>query len=294
MVAQSVFQGLARDQLSGVTQARAACARRRAGKEETVLYVSDFDSGFDNWTDHWDGYRPWPPVSLTHRAAPFGGRSLMLSTSEETHVAGSVGNATSTFRRTTRPMLDDDATDEMRFMSFSALLSLGIGGFSGTWESFGLMIDTNRYDNTVNGRNFFKLTCQYRPDPEWTRWQIATPTEANAALRTTVPSSTALWHGDNDNKHNFGYVRLTIDRDANGGLGGYHEAQVGPHVLDLSTILVDGSRPTALEPLQDSGGTHISRFNGGDNAGFLLTRSSGVGGCQLFASGIVVSVSSEA
>lgn len=280
----SVFRDLARDEALTAGRFRAVDARWRAGKRETVLYASDFDAGFDNWTDHWDGYRPWPIASLTHHAAPFGARSLMLSTSEGAYTPGDLANTTATFRRTTRPELDGATSG--RYQSVSGWFGLGIGNFDGSWGEFGLLIDTNRVDNT--GRNFFRLLCNIRPYPDASRWQIAK--DSNSANNVNIPNTTGIWHGDNDNKTNFGYVRLTIDRLANSGAGGYHEAQIGPRVFSL-TGLGGGSAP---EPLQDSG-TNISRFNGGDNIGLTVSRNTGAtGGCQLFAGGVVVSTSDEA
>lgn len=274
-----------RPEWSELGRYRAMDADFRAGKKDRVLYLSDFDRGFDNWTDHWDAFRPLPPLSLTNHAAHLGARSLMLSTSEGAYVTGSIANGNNAFRRMTRTRGESPAyPDQDRFASVSAYLGLGIGGYSSSWGEFALFIDTNAYDNSQ--RSFFRLLCNARPSPDWTRWQIA----ATSSTAVTIPDSEHIWHGDNDNKTNFGYVRLTIDRAANSGLGGYHEAQIGPHLFDL-TGLGGGSAP---EPSQ-SEGQGIQEFNGGDNIGFGISRNSGIaGGCQLFVSAVAYTVRDEA
>lgn len=277
--------GLAKDrpEWSRFGRRRAMDKAFRAGKPERILYESDFDRGFDNWIDMWDGYRPLPPISLTNHAAQAGSRSLMLSTTEGPFVAGQWGNGNNTFRRMTRTRPDTpDYPGQDRFASISAYIAIGSGGFTQSWGEIALYLDTNAYDNSQ--RQFYRVLCQSTGAPSFSRWQIAR--DSNYLNNIAVPGATHKLAGDNDNKFNFSYVRFTIDRAANGGLGGYHELQVGPHVFDLAAL----GAGSPAEPLQ-SAGEAIQEFNGGDNIGVGISRATGIaGGCQLLVNSVTYSV----
>lgn len=263
---------LRKDESTGAGRGRVVDSKRDGGG--LVIYRSNFDAGFDGWTDHWDNFRPGPIVSLTNHAQHVGQRSLMLSTSEGPYVSGDWSNNTSTFKRMA-------IYRDFRFHSFSAYLATGIGGYSSSLGSYYLYIDTQEFDNSQ--RSFYQVQYEARPNPDFNRWQIRN----DAATFVTVPGSEHKALGDNDNKNGFQYVRLTIDKEANGGLGGYHALQVNKFEFDL-TGLGAGS---ALEPPQASGEL-IAEFNGGFNIGLGLSRNNGVaGGCQLYADDIVYSVS---
>lgn len=249
-----------------------------------VLYRSNFDAGFDGWTDHWDGYRPWPIVSLTEQMQYTGRRSLMLSTGEEANpVAGDPATAPAVFKRFARH-------DEYRFHAFSGYFALGVGGYSGTWSTFQLMIDTQGWDNAV--RSFFKVQCAISPSPDYTRWQIRG--DGGDADFKNIPGSSHLFVGNNDNKQNFQYVRMTVDLHANGGLGGYHSLQVGrgapANVFDLRGL----GGGSSLEAPQWNGSDLITDFRGGFNVGLSVMRNTAlVGGCQLFADDLTYTVSNS-
>lgn len=266
---------IAKDESTGAGRGRVVDPKRDGA---LVIYRSDFDKGFDNWTDHWDGYRPWPVVSLSSRAAHVGNRSLMLSTGEHAApVAGDVSTTTATFKRLA-------IYQDYRYHSFSAYLSIGSGNYSGAWSTFSLFIDTQEFDNSQ--RSFYKVQCAARPAPDFNRWQIRG--DGGDTDFITVPGSEHKWLGDNDNKQGFGYVRLTIDKQANGGLGGYRELQVNKSIFDLRSL----GAGSAIEPPQTDGTNNIVEFNGGFNLGLGLSRNTSVPqGCQLYADDIVYSVS---
>lgn len=268
---------MAKDESTGAGRGRVVDARRDKG---VVVYRSDFDKGLDNWTDHWDAYRPWPVISLTNRAAHVGSRSLMLSTGEHASpVAGDVSNTTAAFKRMA-------IYQDYRFHSFSAYLAMGIGGFNASWSSFSLFIDTQEVDNSQ--RSFYKFQCVIAGTPNYTRWQIRG--NGGESDFINVPGSEHKFIGNNDNKSGFAYVRATIDKQANGGLGGYHELQIGREIIDLTGL---GGGSSHEEP-QIIDGSNITDFNDGFNIGFGLARNTDVeGGCQLFADDIVYSVSNE-
>lgn len=269
---------LAQDNATGAGRGRVVDSRR--GKEGLVIYQSDFDHGFDGWTDHWGGFRPMPIVSLTDEIQNSGKRSLMLSTGEEANpIAGDPASAPAVFKRLTRH-------DEYRYHTFSGWFAVGVGGFDGTWQAFQLIFDTQKWDNS--GRSFFKLQCTNAVSPNVSRWQIRN--NAGGENYINVPGSFDLFAGQNENKLNMTYVRLTVDLQANAGTGGYQSMQVGPKVIDLSGLGGGG----AFEPPQASS-FEIDDFRGGHNLGLYVARNqTATGGCQLFADDLTYSCSNTA
>lgn len=258
---------LAKDEGTGAGRGR-NLDTRAPGK---VLYRSDFDSGFDGWTDHWATYVPQPIVSRSSEICYRGTHSLMLSTGEAASPpGGDISNFVSTFKRLARH-------DEYRYHHFSAYLGQGVGGYTDSWFAFQMYIDTQAFNNSK--RSFYKLQFE-RPDLEW---QIVN----NSGSFVTVPGFHSFL-GQNENKCGMEYVRLTVDMQANSGSGGYVELQSGNHVFDL-TGLGAGS---ATGSVQYDGSNSITDFMGGLNLGFGLSRNtSGLGGCQLFVDDVVYSVS---
>jgi hypothetical protein len=94
--------------------------------------------------------------------------------------------------------------------------------------------------------------------------------------------------GNNENKWNMTYIRLTVDMQANSGAGGYQELQVGKQVYNLTGLGAGSARSTP----QYDGVNMITDFNGGFNLGFGIVRNAAVaGGCQLFVDDVVYSAS---
>lgn len=264
---------LKKDESTGAGRGRSVDAARDKG---LVIYRSDFDAGFDGWTDHWSGFRPSPIVSLTQEMQYRGKRSLMLSTSEGTYNASEWSNNVDCFKRLAYYR-------SHRFYSYSAFLALGVGGYSAAWASFKLYLDTQVFDSS--SRAFYQLSCQAEGSPTFSRWQIS----KDDGTFVDVPGSHQVRTGDNENKQGFNYVRLTVDTAANGGLGGYHQLQVNQSVFDLSAL---GAGHAAQTPQYDT--DSINDFSGGFNLGAGLSRSdSQAGGCQLFLDDIVLNTHDE-
>lgn len=262
---------LAKDESTSSGLGRVMDFKRDQG---VVLYRSDFDAGFDGWIDHFSHSRPMPPISLTTEQSLRGARSLMLSTGEGAYNASAWENNILAFRRI-------GLYQAKRFHSYSGYFAVGSGGFTGTWATWELLIDEQKFDNS--SRSLYHLRCSSRPSPDFNRWELTN----NAGASVTIPSSIGKSLGDNENKQGWNYVRLTIDTQANGGLGGYHEAQVNQSVFDLTSL----GAGSAADTIQGATGNAIDEFSGGLNMGLSITRSTQSGGCQLFADDLVYAVS---
>jgi hypothetical protein len=280
---ESVFAKTSQDEATGAGRGR-ALDTLRGFADERVIYRSNFDVGADGWIDHWDGFRPWPPLSLTDAVSFRGRRSMMLSTGEHASpVAGDPSDICAAFRRMA-------LHDDYRYHHYSAYLAIGVGGFSATWANVQLMIDTQDADN--GSRSFYKLSLSLHPGGPSSgfRWKIRDDSVAGEDNMITVTEADGgTFPGNNDNKWNWQYVRLTIDRAANGGLGGYHSFQTGPDVFDLSGL---GAGHANEPPQVGSPVSYIADFRRGFNIGALITRDTSLaGGAQLFIDDVVYSVS---
>lgn len=246
-----------------------------------VLYRSVFDTGMDGWIDHWNGYGPALVISRTSEMCYRGSHSLMLSTGEHpSPPADDVSSFVAAFKRLNRH-------DAYRYHSVSAYLAVGVGNYNGAWDSFYLYIDTQRQDNA--NRSFYQVRCSRYINPNHLTWMIRGDTGATPEQKmVAVPGSAHSFIGNNENKLNFQYVRLTVDLQANSGAGGYKELQVGNQVFDLSGLGAGSS----VEPIQGNTGLDIDDFAGGFNIGFGLYRNiSTPDGCQLLVDDVVLTAS---
>lgn len=116
--------------------------------------------------------------------------------------------------------------------SFSAFIAAGSGGTANepAWTAWTFGMDIQRTDNSTRG--FFKAVHKYDDASASTSWYVSN----NSGRLIKVPGSESAFTGENENKLNFDYVRLTVDEDANGGTGGYFELQVGAKVFDLRSL----------------------------------------------------------
>lgn len=269
---------LSKDEATAAGRGRNLDRRDSVRSGGAVLYRSDFDTGMDGWIDHWDGYIPQLVVSRTSEICYRGSHCMMLSTGEHTSPpADDISSFSAAFKRLYRH-------DAYRYHSVSAYLAIGTGYFNGAWASFFMYVDTQKQDNS--SRSFYQLRCSRVVSSEHLKWQIRGDTGATPEEKMVqVTGSAHSFMGNNDNKQNFCYVRLTVDLQANSGLGGYVEMQVGNQVFDL-TGLGAGS---ATEPPQASVGQDINDFCGGFNIGFGLYRNTSVAdGCQLMVDDVVL------
>jgi len=230
-----------------------------------ILYASNFgDNYFDGWrASHFTGMAATPPLGLTSYPTHSGRLALQLSTEMRTYDVNNQGKSCYTFRGLS-------LYTSRRYLSYSAFLALGVGGFNQTWQEFGMYFDIQKQDNS--SRSFPALTVKSMGSPTYSKVQIRN----DAKTPIDIPGTTHLWTGDNENKQGFGYLRLTWDLQANSGLGGYKEAQVQNQVFDLTGL----SGQSAAEPPQTdalTGQGNIAEFNGGLNIGLYINRSSDTG-----------------
>jgi hypothetical protein len=252
-----------------------------------VLYRSNFDQGFDGWVSHWGGIpaQPWPPISRTTEMCYRGSHSLMISTGEHASpVSNDISNEGYAVKRMYR-------YDNYRYFHFSAFIALGIGNYDATWKSIVFQIDTQAQDNSI--RSLYDIECVAMSSPNFSKWSLrgnntgGTPPQFNV----NNPDTSLFTHsliGENESKRGFQYVRWTIDMQANSGLGGYKELQVGQKVVDLSG---QGAGPSS-EPPQWDGTNPITDFAGGFNIAVGIIRNTATaGGCQLYFDDVVLSAS---
>ena len=252
MVQQSIFSQLTNAATRGV--ARNVDRRRQSGR---VLFHSTFEDGFDGWRDHYDFKSPYAPISLTSYPTYSGGKALLLSTSD---LPGQSRGA-STYKNLSRYYNEG-------LVSFSGFFTTGSGRQALAWRMWALYIDTQAFDNS--SRQFYRLSCTVRSGTDHdVTWGI---TGADGT-RTLIRDSATVSAGENENKFNFDYVRLTVDLSANGGLGGYHEAQINNTVFDLTESYLAGvgtpSHPPQVGDPDTSDGAYAS-FAGGLNFGLGL------------------------
>lgn len=233
------------------------------GKTGDILYASNFgENYFDGWRPaHFSGFQVTPPCGLTGYPTQGGKLALQLSTEMRTYNALNQGVTCATFRGISRYGV-------RRYLSYSAFLALGVGGFADCWESFGLYIDCQKQDDSSRSFPQLQIIAQSKTDG----WQKARIMNDGQASHTDIPGSQHCWPGDNDDKQNFGYMRVTWDLQANGGLGGYVEGQIQNTVYDLHS-LGGGSASEIPQTDVSTGNSSTGQFSGGLNIGLFVSRS---------------------
>jgi hypothetical protein len=254
-----------------------------------VVYASDFSQGHDGWATHFTAGAQRLGVSLSSENS-IGSRGLMMSTAEKpyeaTDAAGNL-NSCGAFRR-----MGSYGTSESSIVSLSAYVAVRSGGQINSypsWSTFSIMFDMQRHDNT--SRNFPVLYYADRSDPDWTLSQdpilefntglppgydpANLPPSIGGGVKT-VSGSANTATGENEEKMNVNYMRLTFDRGANGGLGAYYEVQMNHFHADMS-YLTPATGACALYQLQGSTPDEIAQnrtrdFRGGFNCGLAVAR----------------------
>lgn len=229
-----------------------------------TLWQCTFEGGsFEGWPDHWGYATPNSHIGLTNKVES-GTHALMLSTPETSSAVATTFGA-ATYKR--------DAVDkDWDVVSFSGKFALwGEGDITDRKYPFGsvmLGIDTQWPDDSH--RTFAKLMLKDIGDgaPAWYVGGGKTSSASGAASKADVliPGSQKAWVGMNERKWNYQYWRLTYSRKANGGMGGYVEAQVGGKVFDLRALT-----GTPYDLLLNNGSADM--FTGGFNCGIGLGRS---------------------
>lgn len=225
-----------------------------AGRGKLVDYCT-FDQGsLQGWAaQHWDYYSPVLGISTTTRVSldghclymPLADRPAPVPAAGEKRIQGSTGTA---LKRLVN-------YHPRGLKSFSAFIATGSGGNANepAWAAWTFGMDIQRADNSTRG--FFKAVHKYDESTGATVWYLSSDT----SRLIKIPGSESAYTGENENKLNFDYVRLTIDEDANGGAGGYYELQVGAKVFDLRGL---GAGRGKQEP---QAGDWMADYRGGCN-----------------------------
>lgn len=236
------------------------------GPTGEILYASNFgENYYDGWrAAHFSGFAVTPPCGLTSYPTHSSKLALQLSTEMRTLAVGNQGTTCVTFRGLS-------LYTSRRYLSYSAFLAIGPGGYSLTWDTFGLYFDIQKADNS--SRSFPELLVKADAMTPLTFSTLRI--RNNAGTEIDVPGSSHKFPGENENKQGWGYLRLTWDLQANGGLGGYKEAQLQNQVFDLTGL---GGQSADHTPQSDAvtGQGPIAEFNGGLNIGLFVTRSTDV------------------
>lgn len=262
-------------------------AKTRTGR---VLSYDNFDEGFGRWADHYSG-TPRNPLSLTSERALSGKRSLMISAASGYPFGDAspwLHNVSGTYNRMTRFFTE-------RYVDFSCIYAFG-GTDSMAVGSFFMYLDTQVWGQASPTRSFFTLRSNPSSNTGIRTWGIRGNGGASDII--TIPSSGGTYglatQGYNENKLNQGYMRLTVDLQANGGLGGYVECQLNHLTYNLTTV----GAGSATEPPQIVAGDEDQSFAGGFNPGFGMgttvpgTNSQIAGEAWLILDEVAVSVRS--
>lgn len=225
-----------------------------------VLFHDTFEHGFCGWRDHMGGSTPYPALGLCNQPAYSDGYSLMVSVGKKATSLGLSGTG-SAYKNYSRVVNNGRLTFEGQF----AIGGANLGQMPAQWA---MVMDVQQWDNS--SRAFYSLTCVRAAgaDPRTADvWSVGSA----SGVKTAVAAQPAPSAGDNENKMNWNYVRLTVDLDAFGGLGGYHSAQIGHQVYDLAAL---GAAPDRQAP-QVTSGVGGGSFAGGMNFGLLVQNRQG-------------------
>jgi hypothetical protein len=236
-----------------------------------ILYASNFgENMYDGWRAQLYGAHPGLPVGLVSYPTHSGKLALQLSTEMRAYSAGNLGTSCATFRSLS-------LYTQRQYLSLSAFLAVG----ADTWGSFGLVFDIQKADDS--SRSYAQLSINQMASPDYSKVAIL----GNSQTPIEVTGHRHVWPGDNENKQGFGYMRLTWDLLANGGLGGYYEAQIQNTVIDLTGAGGGSGSDAPQTDTSEGTTTGIGEFNGGLNIGLLLTRQINPGAVDEYPSTLV-------
>lgn len=245
-----------------------------------VLVHDTFDDGFDGWRDHYTGYAPCPPISLTSYPVFSGSHALMIGCSappEDGYTQGWSGsNTPAAFKNLSRYY-------DGGLITFSCYLAHGSDGSTAALGGYWLMIDTQAWDN--GRRAFFKLMVSRNSVNGARSLSISN----DNGDRVKVYTGDDVFAGDNENKFNFEWLSLTVDLDANGGAGGYYSCQVNNRIFDLTGVGGQSARETPQV------GGAVESFAGGLNFGVVAEPGSpGTGEAFVVVDQVLVTVDEAA
>lgn len=235
-------------------------AAKLTSRGKVVFHTNFEDGSFEGWRDHQGGNQQIPCLSLTQRRTHTGTHAAMLSTGHVPYQSGLISNTTSTYKN----MSLHRAAGVLSLSGWLAHGGEASSVANATDTSFyewGFLLDVQKWDNSTRG--LYRLVFQNPSDG--TQPFLAVYNDANGPV--IVPSSRTAVAGENESKLNWNYMRLSVDLDANAGLGGYLEAQMNNQIFDLSGLGAGRGQTTAQK------GSAMENFNGGCNAGVEINRS---------------------
>lgn len=253
---------IAKDTTTSAGRARGMDYHTPGGR---VLFEDDFEAGFCGWRDHFGGHTPFNALSLTNYPVVAGTRALKLSTGARAYVSGQKDNTISAYKNLSI-YRDIAAPGASGLVSLSGYFAVGGGVGARAFYGWGISFDIQKWDNSSRAQP--RLECS---DPGSGTADVHWVIYNDAGGTVTIPNTTGITAGENENKFNFNYLRLTFDLAANGGLGGYHSCQINHKVIDLSGL---GAGRGSTPPQGTTAGDYIGNFQGGFNAGITLYRSS--------------------
>jgi hypothetical protein len=245
------------DQTASSEDAPIAFARvpARNPLQGKALLHDTFDDGFNGWRDHFGGAGPCPALSLTSYPVFSGSHALMIGCSappDDGYTDGwESGRNAAAFKNLSRYY-------DGKLVTFSCYLAHGADASTASLGGYWLMIDTQSWDN--KRRSFFKLMIHRDPASGDRSLSVSN----NDAKPVKVYGGADLLAGDNQNKFNFDWISLTVDLDANNGLGGYHSCQVNNRAFDLTGVAGQNAKDNPQK------GGAVDSFAGGLNFGVLV------------------------
>lgn len=252
-------------------------------KSSRVLFADTFDDGlYHGWRHtHFGGDVPFNPVSV-ERDYPIAG--LHLATSSTPYRSGAVGGNVSSWKGLSGRF------PTTGLISFAGLFAMQSGGPTGyAWSSWALEMDIQNWTDTKRSNPRFQ--CSNPGDGSAPRWQIrndsstlvsigaatSMPNPVNSAL-SGVSATKSLTGGENENKWDINYVRVTFDLGnlmsitSGTQTSQYYELNINGYRFDLRSQLGGAANRST------QGGSAISTFKGGLNFGIDLNRDTTVGG----------------
>jgi hypothetical protein len=195
--------------------------------EGVLLYDDNFDEGYAGWQDHMSGSTAQGALSLASFPSVTGGKSLKLSTGPRRN-ASSIPSSNCTAIK--RMSLLGDA----KVIDFEVWWSYGAFDLSKQIAHIEFSLDYQRWDSSSRGFptlrfSRFDNTSNLRVN----EWRIKKDDGTYVAIPDLASRSDL---GENEDKQNMWYTRLRFDLSANGGTGGYVEAQVNDLIVDLSGL----------------------------------------------------------
>lgn len=224
-----------------------------------VMFHSKFDGGtFDGWRDHQGGNAQTPCNGLTRYPVKSGTHALQLSTGAVPYQSGLLSSSTSAYKNLTLPR-------DTGVVSLSGWFAHGgesdeVSGTGVAYYGWGISMDIQNFLDTDRG--FFQI--QFVDTGGGTNPQQLCLIDPNTGALTVVTGSGHVLAGENENKWNFNYLRLTARIGS--GQWKFLEAQVNSTLFDLTGYTLDPTHPVQA-------GSSSKSFAGGFNAGINLSRS---------------------